>query len=702
MGVRVSEIDYYSLHGIWGAYASFVLGRIGQGAGVVIGNVQPPSRGIFVGYRVGHEIPCLLPFCTGHGVGIGVSAYIDQDAPVKPVIGPAEYSYFSENDIERSVSFSGETWKAGLLTMKVTSFFGEIPNPQGTDPAVLRSRMRPALYISLSFDNSEGTEPLVGLFGMQGIRRPLSDVSHGSLLGFAQGTSWGFATQPAEMVDEVMDWRVVDAAFDAERPLRRLASEGALRFRVNGGEKKEFIIALGVYRDGVITAGQKTVAYYTSLFRDLEEVLGTALDEASDALKRSNLLDAELDEAPLSDDRKFLLAHATHSYSANTELLLTERGEPLFVVNEGEYQMMNTLDLTVDQSFFELCYSPWTVRNELDALFARSTYTDAFGLAFTHDQGVSDCFTPQGSSSYEMPYISECFSFMSYEETVNWVLSACLYMHQTNDAVWFENHKAHLIACLESLENRDRNGDGIMDIDSDRCAGGGEITTYDSLDVSLGQARNNLYLAVKAWAAFVCLDALFTRYDHSSSGSASRAREIAHRASTSICSMMLEKEGYIPAVFESDNRSKIIPAVEGLIYPYLCGAAQAVSPDGPYGTLIHALKRHLDTVLVPGSCIDAVSGGWKLSSTSRNTWLSKIFLNQYVTEKILKIKDERTQRDHVHARWLRTGSAQWAATDQVDASDGHDLGSRLYPRLVTSILWLKDSRLQQKGIGKKS
>ena len=155
---------------------------------------------------------------------------------------------------------------------------------------------------------------------------------------------------------------------------------------------------------------------------------------------------------------------------------------------------------------------------------------------------------------------------------------------------------------------------------------------------------------------------------------------------------MLEAEGFIPAVFESDNRSCIIPAIEGLAYPGFCGAPEAVREDGPYGELIRTLKRHLNTVLAPGICLDATSGGWKLSSTSRNTWLSKIFLNQYVAENVLGMDDERTRRDAIHARWLRTGSADFAATDQVDSTNGKDLGSRLYPRLVTSILWLGAAR----------
>ena len=79
MAVRVPEIDYYSLHGIWGAYGSLVLGRLGRGAGVVVGDVRPPRGGLFVGYRVGRGEPRLLPFSPGVGFGLGASAYREDD-----------------------------------------------------------------------------------------------------------------------------------------------------------------------------------------------------------------------------------------------------------------------------------------------------------------------------------------------------------------------------------------------------------------------------------------------------------------------------------------------------------------------------------------------------------------------------------------------------------------------------------------------
>lgn len=57
-----------------------------------------------------------------------------------------------------------------------------------------------------------------------------------------------------------------------------------------------------------------------------------------------------------------MLAHATHSYYANTELLQRgddrREGEPLWIVEEGEYRYLNTSDLMVDHLFFEIRMNP--------------------------------------------------------------------------------------------------------------------------------------------------------------------------------------------------------------------------------------------------------------------------------------------------------------------------------------------------------
>ena len=105
---------------------------------------------------------------------------------------------------------------------------------------------------------------------------------------------------------------------------------------------------------------------------------------------------------------------------------------------------------------------------------------------------------------------------------------------------------------------------------------------------------------------------------------------------------------------------------------------------------IRTLKTHIEGVLVPGTCIDKDSGGWKLSSTSENTWLSKIFLNQYICEQILDIQPAVDDDcDEAHVSWQKEACDITAATDQVDSRTGEALGSRLYPRLVTAVLWVE-------------
>jgi hypothetical protein len=86
--------------------------------------------------------------------------------------------------------------------------------------------------------------------------------------------------------------------------------------------------------------------------------------------------------------------------------------------------------------------------------------------------------------------------------------------------------------------------------------------------------------------------------------------------------------------------------------------------------------------------VDEASGGFKLSSSSNNTWMSKIFLCQFVAETVLGLPLADAY-DAAHARWQRDGACRdWAFTDQVHSSDGTDLGSRYYPRGVTAVLWL--------------
>ena len=100
-----------------------------------------------------------------------------------------------------------------------------------------------------------------------------------------------------------------------------------------------------------------------------------------------------------------------------------------------------------------------------------------------------------------------------------------------------------------------------------RRAGGQEITTYDSLDHSLAQTRNNVYIAVKSWASYRAL-ALMFRELGDGGRRRSAARELAAKVAGVVCDQAVD--GVLPAIFEKSNpgyTSRILPAVEGCAYP---------------------------------------------------------------------------------------------------------------------------------------
>ena len=415
-------------------------------------------------------------------------------------------------------------------------------------------------------------------------------------------------------------------------------------------------------------------------------------------------LDRELHASGLSADQQFLIAHATRSYYGSTQLL-DVGGESFWVVNEGEYCMMNTLDLSVDHVFWELDQNPWVVRNLLDNFVRHYSYVDDRGLSFAHDMGVHNNFSPQGNSSYELSKLKGCFSYMTQEQLCNWILMAACYVAKTNDLEWL-NHNAHVIdACAASLRARANPRTGIMAHDSGRCEGGWEITTYDSLDESLGQARANAYLAMKCWASWIGIEMLGEMRaaqvakppSDVQRGTASTGplRGLADRIAQTLI-VSARQDGSIPAVLEADNpgnRSRILPIIEALVYPEYwmrCGQDFDCVNRSMEGPLIAALRRHTLALLDDSERQNFFAdGGVKLSSTSDNSWMSKIAIFQYVARQVLRIQLDPAA-DAAHARWQIEGSTHWACSDQF--VKGIAKGSRYYPRIITAALWMSESR----------
>lgn len=693
----VDGVFFNALHPAAGAFASFTLGAKGASGGLGLELGGPADEDVFIGVEsdrlsgVFEALPFYGPQTKG-GSHFGTES--------TPVAATLALTAFPDNSISRTFGAGIDEWRAGDLTFRVVSPAKPVPDPVLAHDEDLRFALVPAVVAELTLDNSRGTRTRRAFFGYAGSigNRAMRAWEDGGMTGVGQGCA-AIATDDPEAYARV--GFEPEAILSSERTLSHgfmLGRTGMIVSEAMPGEVKTIRLAIGWFREGNATEGTASRYLYRRLFASMEKVLAYALSSFERLESMAQEQDRRLARA-LSPERFAMIAAAIRSYYGSTQCLELADERPLWVVNEGEYRMMNTLDLMPDQAPFELALNPWTVRSELDFYLDRHSYEDRVrapgdaethpgGIAFTHDVGVASTFAEPGTSAYELAGRSDCFSFMSCEELVNWTLCACLYALRAGDRSWLRDNANTLASCLESLINRDdadcEKRNGVMSLDSDRCRGGSEITTYDSLDASLGQARGSLYLAVKSWAAYALLAE--TLLGAGQMEACEQAKRQALLCAGTIARSAGET-GVLPANLNEPSLALVIPAIEGLAFPAMLGKWDCLSEDGPYGSLVRALRTHFERVMASGACRFA-DGGWRLSSTSANSWLSKIYLCQYVAERVFGCEPDRAA-DFAHLGWLlREGNRYYAWSDQM--LNGIAVGSRYYPRGVTAALWLED------------
>jgi xylan 1,4-beta-xylosidase len=706
------SIDFHAHHSPQGAYATFTCGRFGAGGGPTIEGAQPGSMDLVIGYADGGtEDMHALPFFRG----AGVADFSDfaTDAATAP-----RNRRLLLADPQRSYQRSVDTWIAGDFSFAIYTPVTALPDPDELGAAALGPVSLPAVSARLTLKNSSSVaRRLVFALTVGRPCRLLGESVRGAQ-SVAWGTDMGIAARDVPGLEAWVAFSELEYLTSNRSHL--LGKTCGFALEVPPGETRSLDLSFGFCRTSVVTTGLECRYFYTRFYPDLSSVLEAGIEQHARLRALAEAQAAELEQQLPDEHQRFLIAHAERSYWGNTQLL-EHAGRPLWVVLEGEYAMINTLDLSVDMIFYEARHNPWTLRNLLEQYAQRHSYDDRLhrppsrargmelghirdpalvkelisppeeadlpgGISFSHDMGVCGQFSPPGTSSYEIAGVIGCFSFMTAEQLINWILIAATYVQVTGDQAWLERQLPVLRRCLSSLQNRDdpepARRNGLVSLDSSRCAGTFEITTYDSLDSSLGQARNSLYLASKTWAAWHALHLLFER---------ARLPELALAAASSACQLeqtVLDwydpELGYLPALRDGCS-SAILSAIEGLIFPLFWGQRQLLDEGGSHGPFLAQLAGHLRAVLKPGLCLFP-DGGWKLSSSSDNSWPSKIFICQHVAERVFGLRPEPDSHA-VHASWLQLGCADWAMTDQCFSGIGK--GSKYYPRGVTCWLWLE-------------
>ncbi|MEI9950338.1 MAG: glycoside hydrolase family 52 protein [Pseudomonadota bacterium] len=706
------SIDFHAHHSPQGAYATFTCGRFGVGGGPTIEGVQPASMDLVIGYAErGTEDLHALPFfrAAGHA---DVSDFAT-DAAAAPTNRRLPLV-----DLERNYQRSVDSWIAGDFSFAIYTPVTPLPDPDALGELALAGALLPAVSARLTLTNSSPVARRLVFAISPGRQCRLLDHGTPGLKAVAWGTDMGIAARDVPGLEAWVAFSELEYLSSNRSHL--LGKTCGFALEVAPGETRSLDLSFGFCRTGVVTTGLECSYFYARFYPTLSSVLQAGIAEHARLRAAAEAQASELEQRLPNEHQRFLLAHAERSYWGNTQLL-DHDGRPLWLVLEGEYALMNTLDLSVDMAFYEARHNPWTLRNLLDQFADRYSYVDRLnrpssnavgmelghirdpervkqlilppeeadlpgGISFTHDMGVGGQFSPAGSSSYELAGVIGCFSFMTAEELLNWILIAATYVLASGDEAWLARKLPVLQRCWSSLQNRDdpdpARRNGMIALDSSRCAGTFEITTYDSLDSSLGQANGSLYLASKTWAAYHGFKLLFEL-----GGLPDLARSAdaaARRLEQTLLRWYDPALGFLPALRRGSS-SAVLSAVEGLVFPLFWGQRQLLDPTGTHGAFLAQLQGHLSAVLEPGLC-RFPDGGWKLSSSSDNSWPSKIFICQHVAERVFGLRPD-TESHAVHASWQQLGCADWAMTDQCFAGIGK--GSKYYPRGITCWLWLE-------------
>jgi hypothetical protein len=340
---EADRVTFNAHHAPIGAYASVTLGTPGR-SGFSLESGVAPEQELLVGVRAADGVYEALPLFRA-----------EEGDPLRELAR-----------VVRDFDATSDTWTADGVSLRILSPLSGVPEPGAASLLELKDALLPAVLVELTVDNLAGVDPRRAFFGVRATTGPDVGSPRGPTprLAHVRAEEYGFALSDGEgrmagafsIALGASSAAGTDVAAVLGGPPGGSGRIGALRFDVPAHRRITFLIAIAFWHGGSVTCGgaRDCSYWYTRLFDDIEAVAVHAL-ENFERLARAHLAATrELDVAALSEQQAFQLAHAIRSYYGNTALLAAPNGQPLWTVIEGELMFMNTLDLFVDQLFFEL------------------------------------------------------------------------------------------------------------------------------------------------------------------------------------------------------------------------------------------------------------------------------------------------------------------------------------------------------------
>ena len=688
-------------HSPVGAWSSFTFGMPGKG--VSIDHESPSVRNtadLLVAVSRGLGKVTAFPFLTGIKTADNEMIHSGDanDFSIKK-----RWKFISPSFMNRTLTSCIDEYSSGELTLRVYTPHCKLPDPEQGHS--LKYAACPGILLELTVDNSDCQEAAFGFIGLScqdltGRIRPLDWSASGSLCGVAFSGSWAMAARSIEgEVYTIRDNAIAQHVETGKRVVHNGGNEGGICFAVPPLTKRTLSVAFGFFHEGFATQGLKARYLFNQYFTSVEEVCGFILENAQKI--RNDCVELDDLYGKSTDSGKYqAYCQALRAYFANTQLTEAD-GRVYYNVCEGMYLWRNTMDLAADHLPFELKQNPWVVRNIMDLFIERYSYHDEVrffeapgkvftgGLSFTHDMGSFTSYSPKGFSGYEMTD-AEFYNHMTTEELLNGIYCMAAYAVSTKDMGWIRKRADIARELLDSMENRDHfdpaKRNGILKAESMRCGEGGkEITTYDSLDHSIQNAVGSIYVAVKTMCAGILLEEYFKLAGMEQC--AERAAAMSERTQRSLEEFFDAKKECFKSNLYQETESMVIAAIEPFAVPLHLGLKDRLAGNGRLAGLF---QKHIRTCLKPGNCLEGAYGGLKLSSTSANTWPSKVILCIYVMEELfgLNLQQEYPSIMKELLNWLQVSAAEKTISDQILCDRRTVKGGSYYPRHITSSLWV--------------
>lgn len=422
---------YNAHHSPIAAMVSFTLGCPGKKGGLGLDLGTPANQNIYIGVerRDGNGFDTLPFFEQAKDEMAEYDVeMVDENQQFKETLRSID-----EESVERDYGLTTDTFRANDIEFSIINPFQSVPDPSTASDEDVKKALLPAIYAELTIDNQGCDHSRRAYFGFNQENQH-EHMRHlygqdDSKQGIAYGRRLAIVTEEASMSSAVAfsaDMALIEPLKD--NWLQSLGDTGLLIADVPAGQEITYSFAICFYVQGIVTTGKDMSLYYSKYFDNLESVADYALRHMTELKEAYIKQGASIDFEKQNDQRQWMTIHAIRSYYGST-YCLSDQSEPFWIVNEGEYRMMNTLDLSMDHLFFELKMNPWVVKNIMMNFLKHYSYEDQFGISFTHDMGVVNAFSRESYSSYEKHGLTGCFSYMTYEELLNWVTCTITYIN---------------------------------------------------------------------------------------------------------------------------------------------------------------------------------------------------------------------------------------------------------------------------------